>query len=98
MARETVQGRVAETPGLRRLGRRRAGADDEVVFSKPGDDASRVIGPVLAVAVDASDAALYCSAVALVIGMPDDQRSGGLGVCAGIVLRSIVDDDDLAPG
>ena len=69
------------------------------------DQPPRVLGAVLAVAVDdedvlagrAPDPALYGGAVSLVVGVADDDGAGRRGVRAGIVLRPVVDDDDLVP-
>ena len=48
--------------------------------------------------VGGADAALHGRAVALVVRMPDDARAGRRGARARLVGRSVVDDEDLAPG
>ena len=40
---------------------------------------------------------LHRGAVALVVRVADDDRARGRGVRAGVVRRSVVDDDDLVP-
>ena len=70
------------------------------------DEPQRVLGRVLAVAVDdqdelagrAADAALHRGAVALVVGMPHHRGAGRCGALRpSPSRRAVVDDDDLAP-
>ena len=44
-----------------------------------------------------ADAGLHCRAVAFVVRVSNDDCPGGLGARAGIVSRTIVDDEDFAP-
>ena len=102
---DAVQQRVAQTPGrgcLRSIGSR---ADDEIVRTQVRDEPDRVGRRVLPVGVDdqhvraagVPDAGLHRGAVALVVGMPDHAGAGGRRLSAGVVGRSVVDDEDFAP-
>ena len=80
-------------------------ADDEIVRAQVGDEPDRVGRPMLPVGVDdqheraagVPDAGLHRGAVALVVGMPDHPGAGRRRLSAGVVGRSVVDDEDFAP-
>ncbi len=105
VGREGVQQAVADATHARGLGVARARADDEVVLAQPVDDPTRVLRPVLAVAVDdehpfpgrGTDAGLDGGAIALVVRMAQHAGAGGFGRRRGLVRRPVVHEHDLEP-
>ena len=105
IAGERVQEVVAPAARRGRLRLRRARADHEIVVAEEADQAYRITGMVLTVAVEnqnqfarrVADAGLHRRAVALVVGMTDDSRAGVRGQPRRVVGRSVVHDDHFMP-